>query len=132
MTTRRKKEITTRVTRRPQVNDLASRPAYLSTDLKTIQSAANAYCLLHYAVAFSSGVPRRLCLHGKDVWIVPVVLTSPGIGAVGDVGVLTIDAATHEVIAATPRAEVRAAGARLAQEKRDEIDAAFRRARTVG
>jgi hypothetical protein len=46
--------------------------------------------------------------------------------------VLTIDAATHEVIAATPRAEVRAAGARLAQEKRDEIDAAFRRARTVG
>jgi hypothetical protein len=35
------------------------------------------------------------------------------------------------VIAATPRAQVRAAAAHLPQEKRDEINAAFHRARTA-
>jgi hypothetical protein len=97
--------------------------------LQAIQSAAHEYCLLHYAVGFSGGTPRRLCLHGNDVWIVPIVFNSPGIGAVGEVGILAIDARTRGILDATPRAEIRAAAARLAQEQRDAIDAAFHRAR---
>src|SRR5437588_1296238 len=123
MATRRNDNKPSQAVRRPQVNGAASRPVLPRKEPTIIQSAANSYCLLHYAVGFSGGMPRRLCLHGKDVWIVPVVLSSPGIGPVGEVGVLAIDPATHDVIDATPRPEVRAAAARLAQEKRDVIDA---------
>ncbi|MCI0461797.1 MAG: hypothetical protein L0Z62_33010 [Gemmataceae bacterium] len=99
---------------------------------EAVQIAANAYCLTHYGVRCSGGSPRRLSLRGaEEIWIVPVVFTSPGYGAVGDVGVVAVDAATHDVIGATPRAEVRAAVARLAQEKSDALEAAFRQARTV-
>ena len=59
------------------------------------------------------------------MWIIPVLFTSPGYGVVGEVGVVAGDAATHEVVGATPREEVRAEVARLAGEKRDELEAAF-------
>ena len=76
-------------------------------------------------------MPYRLSLPTGEVWIVPAVFTSPGYGAVGEVGMVVVDAAAGTVVGATPRDEVRAAGTRLAQENRDELDAAFRRARTV-
>ena len=98
-------------------------------DLEAIQIAANSYCLSHYGVGYSGGLPQRLILRVADVWIVPALLTSPGYGVVGEVGVVAVDAATNEIVGATPHEEVRAAGARLAQEKEDELKAAFRRAR---
>jgi hypothetical protein len=94
-----------------------------------VQAAVNEHCLLNYGTSYAAGVPYRLSLPSAELWIVPAVLTSPGYGRVGDVGMVAIDAVTKEVIAATPSAEVRAAGTRLANEKRDELDAAFRRAR---
>jgi hypothetical protein len=63
------------------------------------------------------------------VWIVPALLTSPGYGVVGEVGLMAIDAASLEVVAATPAEEVRAAGNGLAEAKQDELEAAFRQAR---
>jgi len=97
-----------------------------------VRIVANSYCLRNYAVGYTGGTPHRLCLRDETaVWIVPVLLTSSGYGVVGEVGVLAIDEATHEVVGATPRNDVKAAGARLAKEKRDVLDAAFRRARTV-
>jgi hypothetical protein len=42
---------------------------------------------------------------------------------------IAVDVVTLSVMGATPRDEVRAAGTRLAQEKRHDLDAAFRRAR---
>lgn len=94
--------------------------------------AANSYCLTHYGVRCSGGTPRRLSLRGaEEIWIVPIVFTSPGYGAVGDVGVVAVDGTTHDVLGATPREEVRAGVARLAKEKCDELAAAFRQARTV-
>jgi hypothetical protein len=68
-------------------------------------------------------------LRAAEVWIVPALLTSAGYGVVGEVGVVAIDAATIEVIGATPPEEVRAAGSGLAEAKRDELDTAFRQAR---
>jgi voltage-gated potassium channel Kch len=106
-----------KASRRPTANERA---------LERVQIAANAYCIRHFAIGYSGGAPRRLSLKGSNVWIVPVVFTSPGYGVVGEVGIVAIDAGTHEVIGATPRAEVKAAGARLAQENRDALDAAFR------
>ena len=94
-------------------------------EAEAVQIAANSYCLSHYAVGYTGGNPRRLSLRGSDIWIVPVVFTSPGYGAVGEVGLLAIDAITQEVVGATPRAEVKTAGMRLAKEKHDDLHAAF-------
>jgi hypothetical protein len=70
-----------------------------------------------------------LVLPNKEIWIVPAYLTSPGYGVVGEVGVVALDAGTREVIGATPRDDVQAAAARLKEEKRHELDAAFLRTR---
>jgi hypothetical protein len=93
--------------------------------------AVNAHCLRHYGTGYSGGEPRRLVLNERVMWIVPALLTSPGYGAVGEVGVVAVDAGTGTIVGATPTVEARAAGARLAQEKRHEIDAALHRARTI-
>jgi hypothetical protein len=59
------------------------------------------------------------------------MFTSVGYGHVGEVGLIALDGVTLELLDATPKSEVRAAGARLAREKRDVLAAAFRRARTT-
>jgi len=97
--------------------------------LEAVQIAANSYCLRHYGIGYSGGTPRRLSFRGAEVWIVPALLTSPGYGVVGEVGLVAIDATTQEVVAATPAEEVRAAGSDLAETKQDELEAAFRQAR---
>jgi hypothetical protein len=97
-------------------------------ELERVQMTANEYCIRQYAIGYSGGVPRRLSLKGSDVWIVPVVLTSPGYGVVGEVGVVAVDARSYEITGATPHDDVKAAGARLAQENRDALDAAFHQA----
>lgn len=93
-----------------------------------VQIIVNSYCLGHYGIRCSGGTPQRLLVRESECWIAPVVFTSPGYGVVGDVGMVAVDAATHEVVGATPRDEVRAAVGRLAEEKRDELEAAFRQA----
>jgi hypothetical protein len=107
----------------------AKRGRQRGSEVESVQIAANSYCLRHYGVRVSGGVPRRLALQNVKVWIVPACLTSPGYGVVGEVGVVALDAATREVIGATSRDEVQAAAARLKREKRDELDAAFHGAR---
>ncbi len=96
-------------------------------EAEAVQVAANSYCLRFYAVGYTGGTPRRLTLRGAEVWIVPVLFTSPGYGTVGEVGLLAIDAETREVVGSTPRAEVKAAGTRLATEKHEDLHAAFAR-----
>lgn len=98
-------------------------------DADAIQVISNEYCLLHYGTSYVGGVPYRLSLPSEEVWIVPVVLTSPGHGTVGEVGMLAVSSATGKVVGATPRHEARTAGTSLAREQCHDLDAAFRRAR---
>jgi hypothetical protein len=100
-------------------------------DAKAAQIITNEYCLLNYGTSYVGGMPCRLSLPDGEFWIVPVVLTSPGYGMVGDVGMLAVRTATGEVVGATPRNEARAAGTELAREKSHDLDAAFRRARAT-
>jgi hypothetical protein len=90
---------------------------------------AHEYCLRHYGTSYCGGTPQRLVLPAVEMWIVPVVLTSPGSGTIGDVGIVAVNAMSGEVMGATPRVDVRAAGTRLATERRHDLDTAFRRAR---
>lgn len=92
--------------------------------------AANAHCLVHYATSYTAGTPCKLALQDHQLWVFPVLFTSPGYGVVGEVGMVAVDARTGQVAGCTPRAEVMAAATRLRQEKRDELEGAFLGART--
>jgi len=98
-------------------------------DATAIQIISNEYCLLNYGTSYIGGVPYRLSLPNGEVWIVPVALTSPGYGIVGEVGMLAVSSATGKVVGATPRDEARTAGTALAREHCHALDTAFRRAR---
>jgi hypothetical protein len=91
--------------------------------------AANEYMLLHYVIGLLGGTPYHLSLPTGELWIVPMVLTSPAYGAVGEVGAVAVDASTGDVVGGTPRPEVIAAIRRLREAKHDAIEAAFLRAR---
>ena len=96
-----------------------------------VQARANAYCLTTYGDAFCGATPRLLALPSDPLWVIPVMFTSAGYGHVDEVGVVALDSTTLALLDATPRHEVRAAGAQLAREKRDVFDAAFHRARAT-
>jgi len=91
----------------------------------------NGYCLLHYGTNFLSGTPLRCSLTSlqADLWVVPVMLGSLGYGWVGQVGTVALDAASGEVVGANSRQQVYAVARALEEEKRDELEAAFLRAR---
>lgn len=93
-----------------------------------VQAAANGYCLRTYGDSYVGATPRALTLPAGPLWVVPVMFTSAGYGPVGEVGVVAVEPRTLAILDATPKHEVRAAGARLAREKRDVLHAAFRRA----
>jgi hypothetical protein len=102
-----------------------------SITARRAQLIANEYCLLHYPMMFTGGAPMRLVLKNAEWWIVPIVLTSPGFGIVGEAGVVAIEAGTGEIVGRTDRREVAVAGKRLREGKGDELEAAFLQARTV-
>src|SRR3989442_11080640 len=76
-------------------------------DARAARIAVHEYCLLNFGTSYVGGIPRRLALAKQDLWIVPVVLTSPGYGVVGEVGMVAVDAVSGGVVGATPRPEVR-------------------------
>ena len=84
-----------------------------TSDVERARLAAIEHCLFHYPTLFTAGVPRRLPLSDFTLWIVPVVLTHPDRGTIGEVGVVAVDARTGKVAGSTPRAEVVAASEHL-------------------
>ena len=116
----------------PRSEKPATRQASASmADPEAIMAAANRYIVGHYPFGCLGNLPRHLTLGSREMRIISVQLTSPGYGAVGDVGVVALDGRTEQVVGSTPREEVAAAVQRLREEKHDELEAAFRRARTV-
>ena len=99
------------------------------TEAEAVVVAANAFLLLRYSTSLMGGPPRREPSPQDHLWVVPIVLTSPGYGAVGEVGSVTVNARTGRVEGGTPQDEVQAAMKRLTGENEGALDAAFRQAR---
>lgn len=57
------------------------------------------------------------------VWRVPVLLSYPGIGPIGQVGEILINATAEEIVSHTPIEEMKAAAIALYEQHRDEIEA---------
>ena len=75
--------------------------------------------------------PRRLTVADGELWIVPVVLTHPDHGVLGDAGFVAIEAATGAVVGSTSRREVVRAGKQLREAKTNGVAAAVFQARAL-
>ena len=98
---------------------------------QAVMIVANGYLLRHYSTSLMGGSPRRMPSSPGHFWEVPILFTSPGYGDVGEVGVVTVDAHTGQVVDGTPKPQVKAAMQRLNQEKQDALEAAFLRAKST-
>jgi len=75
------------------------------------------YCLFHYPTLFTAGMPRLTARKNGEAWLVPVVLTHPQHGLVGEVGEVLFQGSTGAIVYHTPRRTVVAAGKRLQEAK---------------
>lgn len=91
-----------------------STPALSKTAAMT---AANKFCLFHYPTMFTGGIPHRLVLPSGQVWVVPIVLTHPDHGIVGQAGSIIMDVGTGKILAHTERTEVVATGKKMREAK---------------
>src|SRR5882672_10277608 len=87
------------------------------------EAIAGSYLLDYLPDRFSTGAPRFDKAAG--VWRIPVILAYPRIGPVGEVGELTVDDSTKEVISHTPFEEMTTRAFAIYEQRCEEIEAAF-------
>lgn len=85
------------------------------------QGAANLFLSDHLGDRFLAVRPQLD--EGGDAWRVSVVLTYAVIGPVGEVGQITVNASTEEIVAHTPIEEMKERARALYEQRRDEIEA---------
>ena len=94
-------------------------------DAKQAMLAANRFIVEHLPDRFSAGLPKLVLFPLKPLWLVPVHLTYPDLGVVGEVGMLAVDRVHPVVVGWTPPEEMEALARKLYEENRDEIELAF-------
>jgi hypothetical protein len=87
------------------------------------EAIAGGYLLDYLPDRFSTGAPRFDKVAG--VWRIPVILAYPRISSVGEVGELTVDDSTKEVISHTPFEEITTRAFAIYEQRYEEIEAAF-------
>jgi hypothetical protein len=95
----------------------AKRPGDKAISADRAMLAANKFILFKYPNMFTGGLPHRLSLQTSEIWIVPLVLTHPDHGIVGEIGSVAVDLHTNEILGYTPRAEAVAAAQHLREAK---------------
>jgi hypothetical protein len=70
-------------------------------------------------------LPRRIVSSLRSAWVVPLVLTSPGYGKVGTVGLIVVDEENGHISAWTTTEEVEENARHLIEEMEDELQVAF-------
>ncbi len=94
-------------------------------DARQAMIAANQFIVEHLPDRFSAGLPKLVLFPLRPLWLVPVHLTYPGVGVVGEVGMLAVDGDRPVVVGWTPPKEMEALARQLYEENRDEIEIAF-------
>lgn len=97
--------------------------AYCKITAFEAEAIAGGFLLDHLPDRFSTGAPRFDKAAG--VWRVPVILAYPRIGSVGEVGELTVDDSTKEVVSHTPFEEMTTRALAIYEQRCEEIEAAF-------
>ena len=87
--------------------------------------AANQFIVEHLPDRFSAGLPKLVLFPLRPLWLVPVHLTYPGKGVIGEVGMLAVDGDHPVIVGWTPPEEMEVLAQKLYEENRDEIEIAF-------
>lgn len=91
-------------------------------DAKTALKIANKFVLENMRDRFSAGAPKIVLFPTRVIWIVPVVLTYPNVGIVGEVGEVAVDAEIGTIVGWTPIEEMEAIAKELYEGKKSEIE----------
>ncbi|MFQ6014815.1 MAG: hypothetical protein ACE5NP_05170 [Anaerolineae bacterium] len=86
---------------------------------------AEGFLTRHLGHLLAAGTPWRVLFPLRSAWVVPVQLTYPGYGTVGEVGIVIVDEGTGDVVAWTSPEEMKQATERLYHEHEAEIGVAF-------
>ncbi len=86
---------------------------------------ANKSIIKNFKSCLAAGLPKTVSFPIRNVWIIPVLLSCPNIGIVGEVGVVAVDSENGSVVGFTPKEEMERIGKTLYEEKKDEIEIAF-------
>ena len=97
----------------------------ITLDAKQAMIAANRFIVEHLPDRFSAGLPKLVLFPLRPLWLVPVHLTYPGVGVIGEVGMLAVDGDSPVIVGWTPTEEMEALAQELYEENRDEIELAF-------
>jgi hypothetical protein len=97
-------------------------------DAEAAKRLANRFILENLPDRFCAGTPRFLQFPLRSVWIVPVVLSYPRIGPVGQAGIAAVDTETGSVVGWTPLDEMKKAAEAIYERKKTVIEAAFSQA----
>ena len=122
---------TATVSRLPSAEASAFQTTQLKIDVETAKRLANRFILENLPDRFCAGTPRFLQFPLRTFWAVPVVLSYPRIGPVGQTGILAIDTETGAVVGWTPLDEIKEVATTLYDESKADIEAAFLQARNA-
>lgn len=93
------------------------------------ESAASLFLFDHLPDRFCPGQPKLDA--PANLWHVPVLLSYPFIGPVGEVGEITVSANEEKIISHTPIDEMKTLALKIYEERRADIETAFSQARNV-
>lgn len=93
------------------------------------QSVANGYLLDHLPDGFLAIEPRFD--PAMKTWRLPIVISYPFIGPVGEVGEIHVSSSSEEIVAVTPLDEMKTRARALYEQHREAIQTAFHRARNA-
>ena len=94
-------------------------------DIEAAKRLANRFILENLPDRFCAGNPRFLQFPLRSVWIVPVVLSYPRIGPVGQAGIAAVDTETGSVVGWTPLDEMKKTAEAIYERKKADIETAF-------
>ncbi len=97
----------------------------LKVDRKAAMVIANKFIIKNLRSCFTSGLPKSVSFPIQNVWIVPVLLSYPDTGVVGEVGMIAVDNESGSVVGFTPKKEIEKIANALYKEKKTEIEIAF-------
>jgi len=116
---------TATISRPPSIEASAFQSTPNRIDVETAKRLANRFILENLSDRFCAGTPRFLQFPLRTFWAVPVVLSYPRIGPVGQTGILAVDTETGAVVGWTPLDEIKKIGKTIYDEKKADIEAAF-------
>ncbi len=93
------------------------------------QAAANGYLLDNLPDSFLAIEPRFN--PATKTWRLPIVISYPFVGPVGEVGEIHVSSSNEEIVSITPLDEMKTRARTLSEQHRETIQTAFDRARNA-